>query len=36
MCLKPPVDVVADNVTPIDADLSYPDHLVKVLGRWTD
>jgi hypothetical protein len=28
-CLKPPVDVVVDDVSPLDADLSYPRHLVK-------
>jgi hypothetical protein len=30
-CLKPPVDVTVDNVAPLDADLSYPEHPVKVL-----
>jgi hypothetical protein len=25
-CLKPPVDVVVDDVSPLDADLSYPEH----------
>jgi hypothetical protein len=33
MCFKSPVDVVVDNVTPLDADLSYPEHPVKVLGQ---
>jgi hypothetical protein len=31
-CLKPPADVVVDDVTPLDADMSYPKHLVKLLG----
>jgi hypothetical protein len=41
-CLKPPTDVVVDDVTPLNVDLSYPEHLVKLLGqqdrvmrRWT-
>jgi hypothetical protein len=41
-CLKLPIDVVADDVTPLDADLSYPEHPMKLLGqqdwimrRWT-
>jgi hypothetical protein len=32
-CLKPPVDVVVDDITPLDADLSYPEHPVKLLGQ---
>jgi hypothetical protein len=32
-CLKPPVDVVVDDVTPLDADLSYPEHPVKLLRQ---
>jgi hypothetical protein len=32
-CLKPPVDVIVDNVEPLNADLSYPEHLVKLLGQ---
>jgi hypothetical protein len=32
-CLKPPVDVIVDNVAPLNADLSYPEHPVKVLGQ---
>jgi hypothetical protein len=32
-CLKPRVDVVVDDVTPIDADLSYLEHPVKVLSQ---
>jgi hypothetical protein len=31
--LKTPVDVIVDDVTPIDADLSYPEHSVKVLDQ---
>jgi hypothetical protein len=31
-CLKLPVDVISD-VTPLDADLSYPKHPLKVLGQ---
>jgi hypothetical protein len=29
-CVKPLVDVVVDDVTPLNADLSYPEHPVKV------
>jgi hypothetical protein len=32
-CLKPPVDVVVDDAVPIDADLSYSKHPVKVLDQ---
>jgi hypothetical protein len=32
-CLRPPMDVVVDDVSPLDADLSYPEHLVKILDR---
>jgi hypothetical protein len=32
-CLKPPTNVVVDNVAPLDADLSYSEHLVKFLGH---
>jgi hypothetical protein len=32
-CLKSPVDVVVNDVGSIDADLSYPEHPVKVLGQ---
>jgi hypothetical protein len=32
-CLRPPVDVVIDDVSPLDADLSYPEHPVKILDR---
>jgi hypothetical protein len=31
--LKPPVDVVVDDVTPLDADLSHLEHPMKVLGQ---
>jgi hypothetical protein len=31
--LKPPVDVVVDGVSPLNADLSYPEHLVKILDH---
>jgi hypothetical protein len=30
-CLKPPLDVVVDDIAPFDSDLSYPEHTVKVL-----
>jgi hypothetical protein len=29
--LKPPVDVIVDGVSPLDADLSYLEHPVKIL-----
>jgi hypothetical protein len=32
-CLKAPVDVVLPNVTPLDADLLYPKHPIKVLDQ---
>jgi hypothetical protein len=32
-CLKPLVNVVVDDATPLDADLSYLEHPVKVLGQ---
>jgi hypothetical protein len=32
-CLKPPVDVVVGDVSPLDADLSYPEHPVKILDQ---
>jgi hypothetical protein len=32
-CLRAPVDVVVDDVSPLDADLSYPEHLLKILGQ---
>jgi hypothetical protein len=32
-CLKPHVDVIVDDVTPLNADLSYLEHPVKVLDQ---
>jgi hypothetical protein len=32
-CLKAPVDVVLSEVTPLKADLSYPEHPIKVLDH---
>jgi hypothetical protein len=32
-CLKAPVDVMLPEVTPLEADLSYPEHLIKVLNQ---
>jgi hypothetical protein len=32
-CLKAPVDVVLPKVTPLEADLSYPEHLIMVLDQ---
>jgi hypothetical protein len=32
-CLKPPVDVIVEVVTPLNADLSYLEHPVKLLGQ---
>jgi hypothetical protein len=32
-CLKAPVDVVLPEVTPLKADLSYPEHSIKVLDQ---
>jgi hypothetical protein len=32
-CLKAPVDVILPEVTPLDADLSYPEHPIKVLDQ---
>jgi hypothetical protein len=31
-CLKPPTDVIVDDVAPLDADLSYLEHPVNLLG----
>jgi hypothetical protein len=31
--LRPPVDVIVDDVSHLDADLSYPEHPVKILGQ---
>jgi hypothetical protein len=32
-CLKVPVDVVLPKVTPLEVDLSYPEHPIKVLDQ---
>jgi hypothetical protein len=32
-CLKTPVDVVLPEVTPLEADLSYPEHPIKILDQ---
>jgi hypothetical protein len=32
-CLKPSVDVVVDDVSPLDDDMSYPEHPVKILDQ---
>jgi hypothetical protein len=32
-CLKAPVDVVLPEVTPLEIDLSYPEHPIKVLDQ---
>jgi hypothetical protein len=32
-CLKAPVDVVLLEVAPLDTDLTYPEHLIKILDR---
>jgi hypothetical protein len=32
-CLKGPVDVVLPDVTPLEADLTYPKHLVKIMDQ---
>jgi hypothetical protein len=32
-CLRPPMDIIVDDVSPLDADLSYPEHPVKILDR---
>jgi hypothetical protein len=32
-CLKAPVDIVLLEVTPLEADLSYPKHPIKVLDQ---
>jgi hypothetical protein len=31
--LRPPVDVIVDDASPLDADLSYSEHPVKILGQ---
>jgi hypothetical protein len=32
-CLKAPVDVVLPEVVPLDMDLTYPEHLIKILDQ---
>jgi hypothetical protein len=32
-CLKAPMDVALPEVTPLEADLSYPEHPIKVLDQ---
>jgi hypothetical protein len=32
-CLMLPVDVVVGDVSPLNADLSYPEHQVKILDQ---
>jgi hypothetical protein len=32
-CLNPLVDVIVDNVSPLDADMSYLEHPVKILDQ---
>jgi hypothetical protein len=32
-CLKAPMDVVLPEVTPLEVDLSYPGHLIKILDQ---
>jgi hypothetical protein len=32
-CLKAPVDIMLPEVTPLKADLSYPEHPIKVLDQ---
>jgi hypothetical protein len=32
-CLKAPVDVMLPKVTPLEADLSYPEHPIKVFDQ---
>jgi hypothetical protein len=32
-CLKAPVDIMLLGVTPLEADLSYPEHPIKVLDQ---
>jgi hypothetical protein len=32
-CLKAPVDIVLPEVTPLEADLSYPEHPIKILDQ---
>jgi hypothetical protein len=32
-CLRPPIDVVVDDVSPLNVDPSYPEHPVKILDQ---
>jgi hypothetical protein len=32
-CIKTPVDVVLPKVAPLEANLTYPEHLVKILDQ---
>jgi hypothetical protein len=32
-CLKAPTDVIINDVASLEADLSYPEHPVKLLGQ---
>jgi hypothetical protein len=32
-CLKAPVDVILPEVTPLEADLTYPEHPIKILDQ---
>jgi hypothetical protein len=32
-CIKAPVDVVLPEVAPLEADLTYPEHLIKILDQ---
>jgi hypothetical protein len=32
-CLKAPVDIVLPEVTPLEADLLYPEHPIKILDQ---
>jgi hypothetical protein len=32
-CLKPPVDIVLPEVAPLESDLTYPEHLIKILDQ---
>jgi hypothetical protein len=32
-CLKAPMDFVLQDVAPVEADLMYPEHLVKILDQ---
>jgi hypothetical protein len=32
-CLKTPVDVVLPEVTPLESNLTYPEHLIKILDQ---